>query len=79
MDAFSIFINDASLNQRQIQFIYKVINYIEQNGYIENIMDLQKPPFDKPVPFIKMFEGKTRDSLVHTINAIKDNAVNIIA
>lgn len=79
MDAFSVFINDASLNQRQIQFIYKVINYIEQNGYIENIMDLQKPPFDKPVPFIKMFEGKTRDSLVHTINAIKDNAVNIIA
>ena len=52
---------------------------IEQNGYIENMMDLQKPPFDKPVSFIKLFDAKTRVSLMQTINEIKENAVNIIA
>lgn len=79
MTAFSQFINDESLNQKQIQFIYKIINHVEQNGYMENVMDLQKPPFDKPVPFIKMFDQKTRTSLMQTINEIRDNAVNIIA
>lgn len=79
MMAFSKFINDEALNQKQIQFIHKIINHIEQNGYMENIMDLQKPPFDKPIPFIKMFDSKTRTSLMQTINEIKENAVNIIA
>ena len=77
--AFSAYINDESLNQKQIQFIYKIMNHIEQNGYMENIMDLQKPPFDKPIPFIKMFDAKMRNSLLQTIHAIKDNAENIIA
>ncbi len=79
MSAFSIFINDATLNQKQIQFIYKIINHIEKNGYMENIRELQKPPFDKPIPFIKMFDAKTRNSLIQTINDIKENAVTIIA
>lgn len=79
MEAFSAFIDDASLNQRQIQFIYKIINHVEQNGYMEDIMELQRPPFDKPVPFIKMFDAKTRNSLLQKINEIKENAVNVTA
>lgn len=79
MEAFSVFIDEAALNQKQIQFIYKIINHIEQNGYMEDIKDLQRPPFDKPVPFIKMFDAKTRNSLIQKINEIKDNAVHIIA
>ena len=79
MEAFSAFINDESLNQKQISFIHKIINHIEQNGYMENVMDLQKPPFDKPIPFTKMFDKKTMTSLVQKINEIKENAVNIIA
>ena len=79
MEAFSEFINDEALNQKQIAFIHKIINHIEQIGYMENVMELQKPPFDKPVPFFKMFSGKTRNSLLKAINSIKDNAVNIIA
>ena len=34
MEAFSAFINDASLNQKQIAFVHKIINHIEQNGYM---------------------------------------------
>lgn len=79
MTAFSAFINDQSLNQKQISFVKKIINHIEQNGYMETVMDLQKPPFDKPVPFIKIFDAKTRASLIQTINEIKENAVNTIA
>ena len=79
MEAFSAFINDASLNQKQIAFVRKIINHIEQNGYMENVAELQKPPFDKPVAFIKMFDAKTRAALIQTINEIKENAVKVVA
>lgn len=79
MQAFSAFINDQSLNQRQIEFIYKIINHIEQNGYMENVTDLQKPPFDKPLSFIKLFDAKTRTAIMATIRQIKDNAVVVAA
>ena len=45
--AFSEFINDQSLNSRQIAFVQKVITHIEQNGYVEDLSILAKPPFDK--------------------------------
>lgn len=77
MEAFSQFINDESLNQRQIAFINKIIQHIERNGYMENLSDLQKPPFDKPVSFVKMFDAKTRAELTKTIKSITDNAVTI--
>lgn len=75
MQAFSKFINDQSLNQRQIAFLNKIILYIEQNGYMENIADLTKPPFDKPVNFTKMFSQKMKAEIVAAINEIRDNAV----
>ena len=79
MEAFSAFINDQSLNQRQIEFVHKIINHIEQNGYMDNVAELQKPPFDKPIRFIKLFDAKTRMALMQTINAVKENAVEIAA
>ena len=78
MEAFSKFINDESLNQKQIAFVHKIINYVEQNGYME-VTDLQKPPFDKPASIIKLFDNKTRTELINTINSIKDNAVVVVA
>lgn len=77
MQAFSKFINDQSLNQRQISFVNKIINHIEQNGYMESVADLQKPPFDKPVSFIKLFDAKTRSDILAAINEVKDNAISI--
>ena len=79
MQAFSTFINDQSLNQKEIAFVNKIIHHVEQNGYIENIMILQKPPFDKPVSFMKLFDAKKRALLMQTINEIKSNAVNVVA
>lgn len=78
MEAFSSFINDASLNQKQIAFVHKIINHIEQNGYMEDIKELMKPPFDKPISFVKLFDARTRTALMHKINEIKENAVNVV-
>lgn len=79
MQAFSSFINDQSLNQRQIEFILKIINHIEQNGYMDSVAELQKPPFDKPLSFVKLFDAKTRSALMAAIKQVKDNAVVIAA
>lgn len=76
--AFSEFINDESLNQAQIAFVKKVIDYIVQNGYIENVSELMKPPFDKPQSLIKLFEGKKQKQIVDVVTQIKDNAVKIV-
>ena len=79
MEAFSKFINDESLNQRQIAFVNKIINHVEKNGYMESVSVLQKPPFDKPESFIKVFDPKTREELIKTINGIRYNAEHVIA
>lgn len=78
MEAFSAFINDENLNQRQIAFVQKIINYIEMNGYMESAAELKKPPFDKPVSFIKLFDAKRRTMLMQTIEAIRENAEHIM-
>lgn len=79
MQAFSAFINDQSLNPKQTAFVHKIINHIELNGYIENVAELTKPPFDKPISFVKLFDAKTRTAIMETINQVRDNAVRIAA
>lgn len=79
MAAFSQFINDQSLSQKQIIFVHKIINHIEQNGYMENVTMLTKPPFDKPLSFTKLFDRKMQSEIMATINTVKDNAVIVVA
>jgi type I restriction enzyme R subunit len=76
--AFSEFINDESLSQGQIVFVKKVIDYVVQNGYIDNVAELTKPPFDKPQSFIKLFDGAKQRRLVETVNRIRENAVKVL-
>ena len=76
--AFSQFINDQSLSHGQIVFVKKVIDYIVQNGYIENVSALMKPPFDKPQSFIKLFDGSKQKQIVEAVNQVRDNAVKIV-
>ena len=72
--AFSEFINDNSLNSRQIEFVKKVILHIEQNGYLEDLSILGKPPFDKPAKLLD-FDLVRRKRLVEAIQAVRDNAL----
>ena len=76
--AFSEFINDQSLSQAQIVYVKKIIDYIVQNGYIENVSELMKPPFDKPQSFIKLFDGTRQQKIVAAVTSIKENAVKVV-
>ena len=76
LTAFSEFINDQSLNSRQIAFVQKVITHIEQNGYIEDISVLTKAPFDKPAKLLDFDEIRQR-RLLTVIKSVRDNALVI--
>lgn len=78
MKVFSEFINDESLNHEQIVFINKIIDYVVQNGYIESTAELMKPPFDKPISFMKLFDNNKKERIVKLVNEIKENAVQVI-
>lgn len=79
LKAFSSFINEQNLNANQIAFINKVIDYIEANGYVENVSELIKPPFDKPQSFIKLFDSDKQKRFVSIINEVKENATKVIS
>lgn len=76
--AFSEFINNQSLTQEQIVFVKKVIDYIVKNGYIENISDLTRPPFDKPKGFIRLFESAVQKRIIDIVTDIKNNAIKTV-
>ncbi len=75
---FSEFINDQSLSREQIVFVRKVIDYVVQNGYIENVAELTQPPFDRPRSFLKLFDEARQKRIVELVRQIKDNAVKIV-
>ena len=72
-EAFADFINSQSLNEQQISFVRRVIDYVVENGYMEPGA-LIRPPFDRPRPFARMFDTKQQMGLVAVINGIKHNA-----
>ena len=69
---FSAFINEQALTQAQIVFVKKTIDYVVQNGYIEHVSELTKPPLDKPQNFIKLFDESKWKRLVELVTRIKD-------
>jgi len=76
--AFSKFINEQSLDQNQIVFVKKIVDYIAQNGYVENVMDLTKTPFDKPYKFVKLFDAEKQREIANIVNEVKENATKIV-
>jgi hypothetical protein len=70
--------NEQNLTANQIVFVNKVIDYIEQNGYVEDVQELIKPPFDKPQSFIKLFDAEKQKKFVHIINEVKENATRVV-
>ena len=74
LSTFSDFINKYNLNQAQIVFVDKIIDYVVENGYLEP-SDIMKPPFDKPQNFMKLFQGPAQREIYQLIVSIKDNAL----
>ena len=75
MQAFSSFINEQNLNQQQIVFVHKIVDYVVENGYIESIRILMSPPFDKPQNFLRLFSDSERKCLMQIFDSIRDNAI----
>lgn len=73
MAAFADFLNDQSLNEQQISFVKRVVDYVVENGYMEPVA-LTQPPFDRPQSFIRMFNSQQQLDLMAVIKKIKSNA-----
>ena len=75
MAAFSSFINEENLNAQQIFFVQQVISHVENNGYMEDPGVLLRAPFDRPVPFFRLFGDAQQRKLIAAINEIRETAV----
>ena len=73
MEAFADFLNDQSLSEQQISFIKRVVDYVVENGYMEP-GKLNQAPFDRPQPFIRIFNAQQQASLVKAIRTMNENA-----
>ena len=73
--AFSAFINENNLNDKQIAFIHNVINYIAVNGYMDSPMTIMKAPFDRPYSASDLFSDENLGEILHIIYEIRDNAI----
>ena len=73
--AFSTFIAEERPNAEQIHFIEQVVDYVTENGYINNVLDLMKAPFDRPYKFSMIFTREEQVKFVQIINSIKSNAL----
>ena len=73
--AFSTFIAEERPNAEQIHFIEQVVDYVVENGCIDNVIDLMKAPFDRPYKFSAIFSREEQMKFVQIIKCIKENAL----
>lgn len=73
--AFSSFIAEERPNAEQIHFIDQVVDYVVENGYVKDVLDLMKAPFDRPFKFSMIFTRDEQIKFVHVINMFKENAM----
>ena len=73
--SFSTFIAEERPNAEQIYFIEQVVDYVVENGYINNVLDLMKAQFDRPYKFSTIFTREEQIKFVNVINSIKSNAL----
>ena len=72
-EAFADLINDAALNTAQIDFVKRVVSYVETNGYME-LERLNEPPFNRP-SFVRLFDQDDQQRLIAAIRRVRNNAV----
>lgn len=77
MKLFSEYIDEQKWNSNQIEFARKLINYVEENGYIDTSI-LLKPPFDRPLPFVRLYAKEDQERIISIVNSINDNATKLV-
>lgn len=54
-EAFSEFLNETSLDERQIYFVNQIVEYIVHNGVMKDFAVLQEPPFTDRGSVVELF------------------------
>lgn len=55
-EAFSLFLNDAGLDSRQMYFVRQIVNYIVKNGMMKDLSVLQESPFTDQGSISELFD-----------------------
>ena len=54
-EAFSEYLNDTSLDSRQIYFVNQIVEYIVHNGVLKDFSVFQEPPFTDNGSIVEVF------------------------
>ena len=73
-EAFSDYLNESNMNSQQIYFVNQIIEYIVQNGILEDKSILQESPFTDQGSFAELFDTSEFTKIVQIINKINSNA-----
>ena len=58
-EAFAQFLNDTSLDSRQIYFVNQIVEYIVHNGLLKDMSVFQEPPFTDRGSIVEIFTDMT--------------------
>lgn len=58
-EAFSVYLNDTSLDSRQIYFVNQIVEYIVHNGLMKDLSVLQESPFTDKGSVVDIFTDLT--------------------
>lgn len=73
-EAFSVYLNDVNLDDRQIYFVNQIVEYIVQNGLMKDLSVLQKPPFTDLGSIFQVFDAGNWKKIREIIQKINANA-----
>ena len=77
-EAFSEYLNDTSLDSRQIYFVNQIVEYIVQNGLLKDFSVLQETPFTDQGSIIELFPDLGLwGEILSVIDSINANAVTV--
>ena len=77
-EAFAVYLNDASLDSRQIYFVNQIVEYIVHNGLLKDLSVLREPPFTDRGSIVDIFtDTSVWLGIRAVIDSINANAVAI--
>lgn len=75
-EAFSNYLNDVSLDSRQIYFVNQIVEYIVHNGLMKDLSVLQEAPFTDQGSIVEIFTDLTVwNGIRKVIESVNANAV----
>ena len=75
-EAFSAYLDETSLDSRQIYFLNQIIEYIVHNGMMKDLSVLQGPPFTDQGSIVEVFTDLSLWRVIQgVIDRINANAV----